>query len=89
MGRKVLQKETAHSDHSPLVMPLEQVFHPNRIETDIVFIFTGKQMFVLLPQHFSHHKGGSSQRHFPVQAALLSSGKTQVSSKSSKAFPCI
>lgn len=43
-------------------------------------------MFVLLSQHFCHHKGGSSQWHFPVQAALL---KTQVGSKSSKAFPCI
>lgn len=69
-----------------LVLPLEQVFHPSRIETDIVFIFAGKQMFFLLSQHFSHPKSDSSLWHFPVQAALLSSGKTQYSSRSSKAF---
>lgn len=55
-----------------LVIPLEQILYPNRT----VFLFTGKQMFVLLSQLFSHHKGDSSQWHFLVQAALLSSENT-------------
>lgn len=34
-------------------------------------------MVALLSRHYSHHMGGSARRRSPMQATLLSSGKTQ------------